>query len=61
MPGSSLHQLRVLEQPRFEDFDYTYVDHNESGSSMYWLGNGSTVAEEEGKPLTRAWYLNTRV
>ncbi|KAF7798583.1 hypothetical protein EIP86_009805 [Pleurotus ostreatoroseus] len=56
-PGSSLHQLRTLEQPRFEDFTYTYVDDNLSGSCLYWLGNGSTVAEEEGKPLTRAWYL----
>ena len=49
--------MRALEQPRWEDYEYTYVDDNTSGSCLYWLGDGSTVAENEGKPLTRAWYV----
>lgn len=54
-PGSTLHHLRVLEQPRFEDYEYTYLE--DSASYLRWLGNGLTVAEVEGKPGTRAWYV----
>lgn len=35
-PGSSLHCIEALKTPRFEDFDYTYVDNDEFG----WFGNG---------------------
>ncbi|KZT25644.1 putative flavin-binding monooxygenase [Neolentinus lepideus HHB14362 ss-1] len=57
-PGSTLHHLRVLEQPRYEDYDYTYLDGSvdDRASLLRWLGNGMTVAEVEGKPGTRAWY-----
>ncbi|KAJ5318309.1 hypothetical protein N7476_004729 [Penicillium atrosanguineum] len=42
-PGSSLHFVKVLEKPRFEDYDYTYMD----GDEMAWIGNGLTVAESD--------------
>ncbi|KAJ2893258.1 hypothetical protein MKZ38_008853 [Zalerion maritima] len=42
-PGSALHFLKTLEKPRFEDYDFTYVD----GAKMAWLGNGFTVCERE--------------
>lgn len=56
-PGSSINELRALEQPRWEDYEYTFVDDNTSQNRFYWLGNGSTQAEDEGKRGTRAWYL----
>ncbi|GJE94360.1 flavin-binding monooxygenase [Phanerochaete sordida] len=56
-PGSSLNELRALEQPRWEDYEYTFVDDNAEQNRLYWLGNGSTQIEDEGKRGTRAWYL----
>ncbi|MCJ1292903.1 hypothetical protein MMC34_004456 [Xylographa carneopallida] len=35
-PGSSLHAIQTLAKPRWEDFEYTYVDGNEFG----WIGDG---------------------
>lgn len=58
--GSGLNELRALEYPRFEDYEYTFIDENESQNRLYWLGNGSTVAEDEGKPGTRAWHVTRR-
>lgn len=58
-PGSTLHHLRALEQPRYEDYEYTYIGSDQSddpGNLLRWLGNGITVAEVEAKPGTRAWY-----
>ncbi|KAM5545277.1 hypothetical protein V8D89_001388 [Ganoderma adspersum] len=53
-PGSSLHAMRALQHPRWEDYDYESADADEN--SMYWLGDGQTWNE---KSLTgdRAWYL----
>ncbi|KAF5549821.1 sterigmatocystin biosynthesis monooxygenase stcW [Fusarium mexicanum] len=55
-PGSSLHCVRTLSRPRWEDFEYKYCDDNEFG----WFGNGWTLAEkfvtDELESLT--WYLN---
>ncbi|EKJ74137.1 hypothetical protein FPSE_05676 [Fusarium pseudograminearum CS3096] len=55
-PGSSLHCVRTMSNPRWEDFEYKYCDDNEFG----WFGNGWTLAEkyvtEELESLT--WYLN---
>ncbi|KAI0737191.1 FAD/NAD-P-binding domain-containing protein [Daedaleopsis nitida] len=53
-PGSTLHALRCLQYPRWEDFDYERVD--PVANRMYWLGDGQTWNE---KTLTgdRAWYL----
>ena len=44
-PGSSLHSLRVLSQPRWEDFTYEYVGDNANG----WIGDGWTEAEKKNK------------
>ena len=55
--GSNINELRALEQPRWEDFEYTFVDENQSQNKLYWLGNGATQAEIEGKRGTRAWYV----
>ena len=35
-PGSVLHFARILEKPRFEDYEYTYLD----GQHTAWMGNG---------------------
>ncbi|GMG13343.1 unnamed protein product [Aspergillus oryzae] len=40
-PGSCLHFAKVLENPRFEDYEYTYLD----GRDMAWMGNGFTTPE----------------
>ncbi|KAI0925458.1 hypothetical protein AcV7_005708 [Taiwanofungus camphoratus] len=54
-PGSSLHALRALKHPRWEDFKYELEDG--VNNRMYWLGDGQTYNE---KTMTgdRAWYLN---
>ncbi|KAJ4138647.1 hypothetical protein NW768_002498 [Fusarium equiseti] len=59
-PGSSLHCIRTLSNPRWEDFEYKYCDDDVFG----WFGNGWTLAEkyvtEEVESLT--WYLDdTRI
>ncbi|KAJ5143319.1 uncharacterized protein N7515_002106 [Penicillium bovifimosum] len=40
-PGSSLHAMNAFANPRWEDFEYEYVNDNASG----WLGNGWTENE----------------
>ena len=52
-PGSSLHFVKVLERPRFEDYDYTYPNGNDIG----WIGNSLTVAEDD-ENLDVTEYLN---
>ncbi|RPD59865.1 FAD/NAD(P)-binding domain-containing protein [Lentinus tigrinus ALCF2SS1-6] len=54
-PGSSLHAVRALQHPRWEDFEYSRLDH--VPNRLYWLGDGQTYNE---KTLTgdRAWYLS---
>lgn len=44
-PGSALHFVKTLERPRFEDYEYTYVE----GNPVAWLGNGFTVCERDAK------------
>ncbi|KIX92654.1 uncharacterized protein Z520_11683 [Fonsecaea multimorphosa CBS 102226] len=50
-PGSSLHAIRALAAPRWEDFEYTYND----GNSFGWFGNG--CSERDVKEMDRAYYL----
>lgn len=52
-PGSSLHFLKVLEKPRFEDYQYTY----RSGDEMAWIGNGFTLCEVDAT-LDKTGYLD---
>ncbi|KAJ3535411.1 hypothetical protein NM688_g6982 [Phlebia brevispora] len=55
-PGSTLHALRALQHPRWEDFNYELVDDAEN--RLYWLGNGMT-SNEMDLPVSgdRAWFL----
>ncbi|KAI9745058.1 MAG: hypothetical protein M1818_001336 [Claussenomyces sp. TS43310] len=53
-PGSRLHFFKVLENPRWEDYDWKYRTMNRFG---YW-GNGFTTADL-GEPGTdNTWYID---
>ncbi|KLO07105.1 FAD/NAD-binding domain-containing protein [Schizopora paradoxa] len=54
-PGSCLHSMRALENPRWEDFKYEFFDG--AKNRFYWLGDGSTYNEAH-MTGDRAWYLN---
>jgi cation diffusion facilitator CzcD-associated flavoprotein CzcO len=65
-PGSTLHCIEALRSPRWEDYDYTYLDELEGmakenglggkkANRMAWLGNGWSVNQLEDRDL--AWYL----
>lgn len=43
-PGSNLHHLRVLRNPRWEDFSYEQLD--KTKNRFYWFGNGMTLGEK---------------
>ena len=42
--GSSLQFLRILQNPRWEDYEYEYDD-AAKGNFLYFMGNGMTVTE----------------
>ncbi|QKX62741.1 uncharacterized protein TRUGW13939_09903, partial [Talaromyces rugulosus] len=47
-PGGSMSALYVLQNPRWEDFDYGHTA--ETNINMWgWLGNGTTMAQRDGK------------
>ncbi|KAI8938623.1 hypothetical protein NX059_004495 [Plenodomus lindquistii] len=47
-PGSRLHFLKMLESPRYEDFEIAY-----NGENMFsFLGNGFEVRESDGRDVT---------
>ncbi|KAH0846689.1 hypothetical protein AYO21_08087 [Fonsecaea monophora] len=50
-PGASIHTQKALENPRYEDFTYEYLDALGS-NTMAWLGNGTTVAQVSGEDTT---------
>ncbi|KAK4704328.1 hypothetical protein P7C70_g1880, partial [Phenoliferia sp. Uapishka_3] len=52
-PGSCLHAITAMKNPRWEDFDYTPVSQK---NRFTWLGNGQTNVEETGEG-DRAFYL----
>jgi hypothetical protein len=43
--GSCLHAVRALANPRWEDFNYEYLD-GEPKNRFYWLGDGQTYNEK---------------
>lgn len=50
-PGSTLHYLEAMREPRFEDFEFGY-----SGSRFAWFGNG--VSQVEWDPTADlAYYI----
>lgn len=53
-PGSSLHAIKALQNPRWEDFEYTFIDENELG----WLGDGSTEADWKSE-ADKSYYLTS--
>ena len=54
-PGNSLNLMYAQRNPRWEDFDYTYLDEL-GGNPMCWLGNGYTKADYDGS--SRTTYLD---
>lgn len=46
-PGSSLHVTSVRREPRWEDWDYEYLDESQGNRFLWYLGNGGTRAELE--------------
>ncbi|KAL1708069.1 hypothetical protein EV121DRAFT_254982 [Schizophyllum commune] len=55
-PGSTLHMLRTLERPRWEDYTYEPLEKT-TGNRFFWLGNGATVSDMD--PVGhKAFYLD---
>lgn len=50
-PGSRIHWFHMLEQIRFEDWEYTY----DSKNRYQYVGNGFSVKEGPGRDTT--WYF----
>lgn len=47
-PGSRIHWFHMLNEIRYEDWDYTY----HSANRFQYLGNGFSTKEAPGKDLT---------
>lgn len=43
--------MELIESPRYEDYEMKY----RHGNTWYWLGNGYTMRDLDGRDLT--WYL----
>ena len=58
-PGTCLHAVRTLSNPRWEDWEYTPLDGEDvtGGNPLYWLGDGMS-ANEKSMTGDRAWYLD---
>ena len=52
-PGSVLHLIRTLHEPRWQDYDYEYLN---TESMFGYLGDGWTEAEKNGGDV--AYYLD---
>ena len=60
-PGSTLHCIEALRSPRWEDYEYEYLE-EENGAevnTMGWLGNGWAVNQlrEQVRDVDLSWYL----
>ena len=55
--GSSLHAMKALQYPKWEDYEYEYADSEDN--SLYWLGDGQTWAEksQQGDSKSRSHSL----
>ncbi|KAF4467927.1 sterigmatocystin biosynthesis monooxygenase stcW [Fusarium albosuccineum] len=52
-PGSTLHYLEAIREPRFEDYEFEY-----SGNRFAWMGNG--LSQTEWDPTADlAYYIRT--
>ncbi|KAJ7101297.1 FAD/NAD-P-binding domain-containing protein [Mycena belliarum] len=54
-PGSALHAVRTLAEPRWEDYEYESID--KTRNRLHWLGAGHTE-NERTKTGDLAWYLD---
>lgn len=54
-PGSTLHFLESIKDPRWEDYEYVYAD---KFSRFLYLGNGTTMEELAG--TERARHIRSR-
>ena len=48
-PGSSLHAMKTMQNPRWEDYEYESL---EGHNAMEWLGNGWTTEDVEKGDLS---------
>lgn len=52
-PGSSAHATAIRRDPRWEDWDYEYLDDSQGNRFLWYFGNGGTKAEQqEGTDMT---------
>lgn len=51
-PGSRIHNIHSLLNPRYEDWEWEALAINR----FAYMGNGTTVLEEEGRDAT--WYIH---
>ena len=61
-PGSTLHALKALEHPRWEDYEYERAD--ASPNRLYWLGDGQASDEmspsgNSESPIDASSWYNT--
>ena len=45
--GSAMHAAKTLAHPRWEDFNYEFLDGVKN--RLHWLGDGNTVADRDPK------------
>jgi hypothetical protein len=55
-PGSAIHAVVAFDNPRWEDFNYTYLPETEDNHFSF-LGKGLTMAQEADSVTTE--YLDT--
>ncbi|KUI55771.1 Putative sterigmatocystin biosynthesis monooxygenase stcW [Cytospora mali] len=46
-PGSSNHVTLIKREPRWEDWEYEYLDESQGNSLLWYFGNGGTRAEQD--------------
>jgi hypothetical protein len=51
-PGSRIHWFHMLDDPRYEDYEFTYPTENR----FQYLGNGFSTKEAKGRDI--AWYFD---
>ncbi|RFU28410.1 hypothetical protein B7463_g7911, partial [Scytalidium lignicola] len=59
-PGGSMSAIKVMENPRWEDFEWSRSDASDTALNMWaWLGDGTTRNQREGK--STSWYLRNPI
>jgi hypothetical protein len=55
-PGSTLHAIETLRSPRWEDFEYEYLNRDDPQANLLdWLGNGWSEIQLTGGDMS--WYI----